>query len=59
IHARRRFRAVGELPHASDADDRVLVLHHPVLLGDEADLRQIITAIEKVRRFAVEIRDAP
>ena len=44
-HARGRFRAVNELPNATRADEAVLVLHHPVLLGTEADLRRIREAI--------------
>ena len=44
-HARGRFRVVNELPNATRADETVLVLHHPVLLGTEADLRQIREAI--------------
>lgn len=44
-HARGRFRAVNDLPHATRADEAVLVLHHPVLLGTEADLQRIREAI--------------
>ncbi|HUG91933.1 MAG TPA: DegT/DnrJ/EryC1/StrS family aminotransferase [Planctomycetaceae bacterium] len=55
IHSRRRFRAVGELTHAAEADRRVLTLHHPVLLGSEEDLRQVIAALDKVRSFATMI----
>ena len=44
-HARGRFRAVTELPYATRADEAVLVLHHPVLLGTESDLRRIREAI--------------
>jgi dTDP-4-amino-4,6-dideoxygalactose transaminase len=57
IHSRRRFRVAGELPNAEDADRRVLTLHHPVLLGGEDDVRQFVTAVEKVRTFAAEIRE--
>lgn len=35
IHSRRRFRAVGELPHAARLHDQLLTLHHPVLLVPE------------------------
>lgn len=44
-HARGRFRAVNELPLATLADEAILVLHHPVLLGSEEDLRRIREAI--------------
>lgn len=45
-HARSRFRSLGDLPNASRADESVLVLHHPALLGDAADMQAIATAIE-------------
>lgn len=56
-HSARRFRAVGELPHATRADDSVLTLHHPVLLGDARDIEQIVAAVEKVHTHAAEITD--
>lgn len=54
-HSRRRFRAVGELPHTTRAETSILTLHHPVLLGDEDDLQQIVNALERVRRHAARI----
>jgi dTDP-4-amino-4,6-dideoxygalactose transaminase len=48
-HARSRFRAVGELPVATEVDAAALTLHHPVLLGDEADIAQIVEALGKIR----------
>lgn len=44
-HARGRFRAVNDLPHATRADETVVVLHHPVLLGGDEHLWQIREAI--------------
>lgn len=44
-HARGRFRAINDLPNATRADEAVLVLHHPVLLGDADDLQRIREAI--------------
>ena len=44
-HARGRFRAFGDLPNATRADESIVVLHHPVLLGTEADLQAIRKAI--------------
>lgn len=32
IHAKRRFRAVGDLPNATDLHEKLLILHHPILL---------------------------
>jgi dTDP-4-amino-4,6-dideoxygalactose transaminase len=44
-HARGRFRAVNDLPHATCADETVLVLHHPVLLGNAEDLQAIRSSV--------------
>jgi perosamine synthetase len=54
-HSARRYRRAGELVIANDADQRVLVLHHPVLGGTAADLQQILHALDKVRRHAAAI----
>jgi dTDP-4-amino-4,6-dideoxygalactose transaminase len=51
-HSSRRFREADELPHATRADEGVLTLHHPILLGTEGDLMQIVAAIERVARHA-------
>jgi dTDP-4-amino-4,6-dideoxygalactose transaminase len=51
-HSSRRFRKAGELPHATRADEGVLTLHHPILLGTESGLTQIVSAIERVGRHA-------
>lgn len=58
IHGKRRFRTVGKLPVATDADARVLTLHHPVLLEDAAAMRQIADAVAKIRSFAGELSSA-
>lgn len=44
-HARGRFRAVNDLPHATRADESILVLHHPILLGTAGDLQAVRDAI--------------
>ena len=44
-HARGRFRAVNDLPNATLADESILVLHHPVLLGTAGDMQAIRDAI--------------
>ncbi|MFP6767160.1 MAG: DegT/DnrJ/EryC1/StrS family aminotransferase, partial [Planctomycetaceae bacterium] len=54
-HARRRFTAAHEMPHADQADSNVLVLHHPVLLGSDEDLQQVLTAVDRVTDQAEEI----
>jgi dTDP-4-amino-4,6-dideoxygalactose transaminase len=56
VHSRRRYRTAGELPCADAADEEVLVLHHPVLLGSEADVRQVVAAVHKIRKYAKMIR---
>ena len=48
IHSRRRFKAIGELPVATEADSRILTLHHPVLLEDAETLDQVHSAITKL-----------
>ena len=58
IHGKRRFRSMGDLPVATDADAHVLTLHHPVLLAEEPALRQIVTAVGKIRAFAERLSDA-
>lgn len=46
-HSKSRYRAVNDLPNATRADSSLLVLHHPVLLGGESDLKQIVEALTK------------
>eukprot|EP00913_Durusdinium_trenchii_P005650 g5268.t1 len=57
-HSRRRFRTVGELTIADDADERVLMLHHPVLLEDSASMEQIVAALDRIRHHATMIVSA-
>ena len=56
-HSKRRFRAVGELPHATRADAEVLTLHHPLLLEGETAVREFVSALEKIRQHAAMLRD--
>ncbi|MBI5760562.1 MAG: aminotransferase class V-fold PLP-dependent enzyme [Planctomycetales bacterium] len=51
-HASSRFRPIGTLTHATDADARVLTLHHPILLEGPEALRQFVDAVERIRRNA-------
>ncbi|MCE9562721.1 MAG: DegT/DnrJ/EryC1/StrS family aminotransferase [Planctomycetes bacterium] len=46
-----RFRAVGELPNATAAHERCVMLHHPVLSLSRADIQQVADAIAKVYRY--------
>jgi dTDP-4-amino-4,6-dideoxygalactose transaminase len=47
-----RFRAPGPLLEAERAHEGCLVLHHPVLLGEEEDLLQIIQALWRLHAHA-------
>ena len=55
-HSTRRFRPVGNLSNATRIDQRILGLHHPILLGTESDLQEVVTAIEKVHIYAAAIK---
>ena len=54
-HSRRRFRAAGDLSVAQQADEGILVLHHPVLLGSETDIRAVASAIHRVASACADI----
>lgn len=58
IHARRRFRAIGELPTAARACAQVVMLHHPLLLEGTVAVEQIWAALDKVAQHATMLRDA-
>jgi dTDP-4-amino-4,6-dideoxygalactose transaminase len=44
-----RFRQAGELSESERAHHGMLVLHHPVLLGNANDLDEVVLAVEKIR----------
>jgi dTDP-4-amino-4,6-dideoxygalactose transaminase len=46
----RRFRQSGDLAEASRAHEGMLVLHHPVLLGSEADIAEVARGVRKIQR---------
>ena len=50
-----RFRAARELTHATEAHERCVMLHHPVLSGSQADIQQVADAIAKVYRYRNEL----
>jgi dTDP-4-amino-4,6-dideoxygalactose transaminase len=53
IHGRSRFRAVGELNHATELHERLMTLHHPVLLADERVIEDMIARMQHaVEAFA-------
>jgi hypothetical protein len=43
-----RFQASGTLHEAERAHHGCVVLHHPVLLGGEAELDEVVQAVRKV-----------
>lgn len=51
-----RWRAAGPLPQAEQAHRGAVVLHHPVLLGSEDDIRQVATALEKIHAHVEQLR---
>jgi dTDP-4-amino-4,6-dideoxygalactose transaminase len=52
----RRFRQVGDLAEAARAHQGTVVLHHPVLLGSDRDLDQVVMAVQKVYAGAALLR---
>jgi len=50
-----RFRAAGDLTHSNAAHHGCVVLHHPVLSGTAADVRQVADAVAKVHRYRAEL----
>ena len=55
-HARSRYRAAGSLTNAEVTEHDILTLHHPVLLGNDDDLGQIVTAVQRIHRHAEALR---
>ena len=59
LHVERspnRWRGVGSLTEAERAHAGALVLHHPVLLGDDDDLMQVVRAVQKIHAHAERLR---
>jgi perosamine synthetase len=48
----KRFRKAGDLRVAEQAHAGCVVLHHPVLLGSEADVDRVAGAVQKLYAFA-------
>ena len=57
-HSRRRFRAPVALSQADAADERCLMLHHPVLLEAASTVERVAAAIARVIATARDIADA-
>jgi dTDP-4-amino-4,6-dideoxygalactose transaminase len=52
-----RFRKAGALAEADRAHDDALVLHHPVLLGSDAELAQVGEALQKIHAHVAALQD--
>lgn len=52
-----RFRKSSDLVVAELAHHGTVVLHHPVLLGTGADLKEVATALEKIHANADRLRE--
>jgi dTDP-4-amino-4,6-dideoxygalactose transaminase len=55
-HSKRRFRSIGELPHATRADSQILTLHHPMLLEGEIAVEQFLAALAKIQHHAEHLK---
>jgi perosamine synthetase len=51
-----RWRSPGPLPQAERAQEGTVVLHHPILLGSDDELRQVVQAVEKIHMHAEQLR---
>ena len=56
IHAKRRFRASGELKHTDHAHDAIVVLHHPFLLRGTTAAEQFVQALDKIQQHATILK---
>lgn len=50
-----RWRSACPLPQAERAHNGAIVLHHPILLGSDDDMRQIARAVQKIQAHAKEL----
>lgn len=58
LHVNRspsRFRAAGDLSHATAAHHRCVILHHPVLAGSTGEMQQVVEAVAKVYRHRTRL----
>jgi dTDP-4-amino-4,6-dideoxygalactose transaminase len=51
-----RWRAAGPLTQAERAHHETVVLHHPVLLGADADIEEVVRAVAKIHAHAERLR---
>ncbi|WP_298864985.1 aminotransferase class I/II-fold pyridoxal phosphate-dependent enzyme [uncultured Gimesia sp.] len=55
IHSSKRFKQVNQLPMATLCDQNLVVLHHPILLTDEKNMKTIVQAVSHIHDHAKEI----
>jgi dTDP-4-amino-4,6-dideoxygalactose transaminase len=58
IHASRRFRPADDLIEATRADTDMVTLYHPVLLEDEAAIKEVVDAVHCIHQHSEEIKAA-
>lgn len=54
----RRWRRAGDLVEATRADANMVVLHHPVLLGTDEAIDQVVDCVGKLSAWAEAIKKA-
>ena len=52
--SKRRCRHVGSLEHSTNAAANTMLLHHPILLGDEDHVQRLIDTIKRCHAFCLE-----
>ncbi len=52
-----RFRTAGDLSESSRLHEQCVILHHPVLLGNDEDIGQVARAVRKVYRNRTRLLD--
>jgi hypothetical protein len=48
IHSQRRFRTIGNLANATALHDRLVVLHHTALQGNESEVFSIANRLQAI-----------
>jgi len=55
IHSSKRFKQVNQLPIATMCDHSLVVLHHPILLTNEKNMKTIAEAVSHIHDHAEQI----
>jgi hypothetical protein len=51
-----RWRSAGPLTQAERAHEGAVVLHHPILLGSDNELMEVVRAVAKIHAHAEQLR---